>query len=122
MLNEAAALSAHEFEENKRFDRGFVYKAFRCEACPTELVVEVLPSRVRRGSMPERMRRCPRVLTVTRYIDVGPCMTPEETEWKALTRKDEKQLENFAARRPIAERLGEQDGRRPIIHVGDTWL
>jgi hypothetical protein len=125
MLNAADKFSAQyasEFNKGMKFDRGIVYTAFRCSAYSTELVVGDLPSRVQRGPMANLIRRCPRVLTITRYIDIGPCMTPEDEEWKALTRIDEKQLEDFTARRPIAERLGEQHAMHPHVHTGDTAI
>ena len=76
---------SEDFAEGATYDRGLIYKALRCSACPTELVVEVLPTTLRRGPMADSIRICPRVLSITRYIDLGPFHGPDDAEWAALT-------------------------------------
>jgi hypothetical protein len=126
----------HDFQKDKTYSRGIVYKAVRCSECATEIVVEILPTAVKRGQMVKDFRRLPRVLSVTRYMDLGPCKSPDESQWKNLTRFPSRVMNifncntydttrstltlygsvgNFASENSVAYRMGEQTWRQPQV-------
>ncbi len=103
-----------EFEEGGKFDRGIVYKIERCSDCPTEIFIEILPSRIVQG-VRRHLKNSPRALRITRYVDLGPCNTPEDQEWLALTGQAGCRAEDFTRRQSIAKQFGEDIWDRPIM-------
>ena len=76
----------HDPEELKY---GYVDKALRCTACPTEVVIEITPRRLFIGNCADESRfpKSTYVVSVSRYVDFGKCQDPEDIEWKALTER-----------------------------------
>lgn len=64
---------------------GYTYKTVRCTSCPTELVIEYIPTSLFVGELHKRHRKYPMIFCLTRYVDMGHVLAPEEMEWRSLT-------------------------------------
>jgi hypothetical protein len=109
-----AVVNRAKFDKGGEYDKGLVYKIKRCSACPTEIFIEILPSRIIQGNK-RSISSSPRALRISRYIDLGPCNTPGDREWLALTGQTQYPAEDFALRPSIAKRLGEDIWNRPAM-------
>ena len=64
---------------------GFKYKTVRCTSCPTELVMEYIPTSLFIGELHRHHQKYSLLLCMTRYVDMGRVLVPEEMEWRSLT-------------------------------------
>ncbi|KAF2705518.1 hypothetical protein K504DRAFT_91982 [Pleomassaria siparia CBS 279.74] len=96
-----AAQALRELEDDKSptYLHGFRTKTHRCTKCPTEVVIEVIPKSIFRGSLHWLQSNPPFILCLTKYVDFGAMMDPNELEWRSLTtwyKQPEEKWENLA--------------------------
>ena len=75
----------HNHPNNAAYVQGFKFKTIRCTSCPTEVVMEFIPQSLYAGRLRKKYKKKPFIYCLTRYVDMGLMLHPNEMEWRSLT-------------------------------------
>ena len=95
---------------------GYLFRTTRCKKCPTEIRAQIQSLKLFCGPGSKVMRKAQVVLPIARYIDLGPCTSPEDVHWKALTAWDRTRFRRLRMPVPPLE-SDESRKERPTLDV-----